>query len=125
MATKKKIVLAEDDAYISLAYSDGIRRAGFDVTVAMDGEDALKKIRAGKPDLILLDLIMPVRDGFSVLHSLKEDPALSQIPVIILSNLGQDSEIQEGKSLGAVDYLVKANVSMKEVIERIQAVFKK
>ncbi len=125
MATKKKILLAEDDEYISLAYSDGISRAGFDVVVASDGEEAMEKIRSGKPDLILLDLIMPVKDGFSVLRDLKEDSELSKIPVIILSNLGQDSEIKEGKALGAVDYLVIANVSMNEVICRIQAVFSK
>jgi len=122
---KKKILLAEDDKYILMAYKDGLGRAGFEVVVAMDGEDAMKKIRANKPDLILLDLIMPVKDGFSVLRDLKDDATLKKIPVIILSNLGQDSEIEEGKSLGAMDYMVKSNVSMKEVVEKLKKVLAK
>ena len=115
-----KILLAEDDKYICRAYKDGLERAGFQVLVAFDGVEAMQKVRSEKPDLILLDLIMPVKNGFEMLEELKKDPAFKRIPVIILSNLGQDSDREKGKSLGAVDYLVKSDFSMKEVIRKIR-----
>ena len=115
-----KILLAEDDKYICRAYKDGLERAGFQVLVAFDGVEAMQKVRSEKPDLILLDLIMPVKNGFEMLEELKKDPAFKRIPVIILSNLGQDSDREKGKSLGAVDYLVKSDFSMKEVIRKVR-----
>lgn len=115
-----KILLAEDDKYICRAYKDGLERAGFQVLVASDGVEAMQKVRSEKPDLILLDLIMPVKNGFEMLEELKKDPAFKRIPVIILSNLGQDSDREKGKSLGAVDYLVKSDFSMKEVIRKVR-----
>lgn len=118
MAARKKILLAEDDKYISRAYKDGLERAGFEVLVATDGSEALEKIKKDAPDLILLDLIMPVKNGFEVLEELAMDGGVKKIPVIILSNLGQDSDIKKGKALGAVDYLIKTDYSMKEVIEK-------
>jgi len=119
-STKPKILLAEDDKYISRAYKDGLERAGFKVIIAFDGEEAMQKIKAEKPDLVLLDLVMPVKNGFEVLEELRIDGELSEIPVVILSNLGQESDIKKGKELGAVDYLIKANFSMKEVIEKVK-----
>lgn len=115
-----KILLAEDDKYICRAYKDGLERAGFQILVAFDGVEAMKKVHSEKPDLILLDLVMPIKNGFEVLEELKKDPALKRIPVIILSNLGQDSDVEKGKSLGAVDYLIKSDFSMKEVIEKVK-----
>lgn len=115
-----KILLAEDDKYICRAYKDGLERAGFQVLVAFDGVEAMQKVRSEKPDLILLDLIMPIKNGFEMLEELKKDPAFKRIPVIILSNLGQDSDREKGKSLGAVDYLVKSDFSMKEVIRKVR-----
>jgi DNA-binding response OmpR family regulator len=124
-STKKiKIVLAEDDKFISLAYKDGLTRAGFDVVNATDGAEAIKKIKAEKPDIILLDIIMPEKNGFEVLEEIKKDPATKGIPAIILSNLGQDSDIKRGKDLGADDYFVKANLSMAEVVEKVSGYFK-
>ena len=115
-----KILLVEDDQFISRAYGDGLRREGFDVTAATDGVEALERVRSGLPDIILLDLIMPIKNGFEVLEELKADPATRKIPVIVLSNLGQDSDIQKGRELGACDYMIKSNYSMKEVIGKIR-----
>ena len=122
---KIKIVLAEDDKFISRAYQDGLQRAGFTITTAYDGNEAVAKIKEVKPDLILLDIIMPEKNGFEVIEEIKQDAALSAIPIIILSNLGQDSDIQKGRALGANDYLIKSNLSMSEVIEKIKMYLKK
>ena len=118
--TTKKILLAEDDKFISRAYSDGLSRAGFEVILAMDGIEAVELARKEKPDMILLDLIMPRKNGFEVLIELNDEAELKKIPVIILSNLGQESDITKGKEMGAVDYLIKSNFSLKEVIEKIK-----
>lgn len=75
--------------------------------------------KQSNPDLILLDIVLPKLDGFDVLKKLKENPATKDIPVLIISNLGQDAEIEKGKELGAIDYLVKANVDLKEVLAKI------
>ncbi|MFH0891882.1 MAG: response regulator [Candidatus Falkowbacteria bacterium] len=121
---KFKIILAEDDKFISRAYKDGLERAGFTVIPVMDGVMALEKIKQEKPDMVLLDLIMPVKNGFEVLKDIKADEAIKNIPIIILSNLGQDSDIEKGRELGAADYLIKSNFSMNEVIEKIKTYLK-
>ena len=117
---KNKVLLAEDDKFISRAYQDGLGRAGFEVISALDGEEALEKIKKTIPDIILLDVIMPEKNGFEVLEEIKADNKLKKIPVIILSNLGQDTDIQKGRELGAVDYLIKSNFSIGEVVEKIK-----
>lgn len=114
-----KILLIEDDEFIGRAYKDGLTRAGFDVSWASDGQEGLEQIKALKPDLVLLDLVMPVKNGFEVLEELKAQPNL-KVPVIILSNLGQDSDVKKAKVLGAQDYLIKTNVSMKEIIDKVE-----
>lgn len=116
-----KILIIEDDKFISRAYSDGISRAGFQVTAVLDGVEALEKAREVKPDLVLLDLILPGKNGFQILTEFKNDPELKEIPVIVLSNLSQPSDIDKAKSLGAVDYLTKVNFSMKEVVEKLKS----
>jgi CheY-like chemotaxis protein len=117
-----KIVLAEDDKFISRAYKDGLTRAGYLVVPAMDGAEALVKVRETIPDIILLDLIMPVKNGFEALEEIKADPSIKNIPVIVLSNLGQESDIDKARTLGAADYMIKSNFSMQEVIEKISKV---
>ena len=121
MKKTKKILLAEDDKFIARAYTDGLTRAGFAVITAVDGEEAMAKIRIQKPDLMLLDLIMPVKNGFEVLEELSEDKKIAKFPIIILSNLGQESDIQKAKDYEATDYLIKSNVTLKEVISRVKA----
>ena len=116
---KKKILLAEDDKFIQKAYEDGFKRNGFDVIIASDGSEAMEKIRKDSPDIVLLDLIMPKKNGFDVLKEIRGDKSLKSIPVLILSNLGQDSDINKCKKIGATDYLVKADYSMSEVVSKI------
>ena len=115
-----KVLLVEDDGFIVRAYRDGLERAHFSVTTANNGVEAMEKVRADRPDIILLDMILPEKNGFEVLEELHLDPQLASVPVIILTNLGQESDIKKGKELGAVDYLIKADVSLKEVVERVK-----
>lgn len=123
MDAKNKILLAEDDYAISRVYAGGLTHAGFEVSVAVNGIEALEKIRIDQPDLVLLDLMMPIKNGFEVLEEIRKDDALKDIPVIILSNLGQESDIARSKELGITDYLVKSDTSMKHLIEKVKSHF--
>lgn len=122
---KIKVVLAEDDKFISRAYFDGLTRSGYEVVIASDGNEAIEQIHSFKPDIVLLDLIMPEKNGFEVLEEIKNDAVTKNIPVIILSNLGQDTDIQKGRDLGAADYLIKSNSSLDQVKEKINQYVKK
>ncbi|MEK7482646.1 MAG: response regulator [Patescibacteria group bacterium] len=117
---QKTILVIEDDKFLRELISQKLAKEGFNLSEAMDGEEGLKKIQQEKPDLILLDLILPGLDGFEVLSQAKQDPALSEIPVIILSNLGQKEDIERGLKMGAVDYLIKAHFTPGEIIEKIK-----
>lgn len=117
----RRLLLAEDDRFLRKAAESALRRAGFEVLAAADGEEALAVARAEHPDLILLDLIMPKLQGFEVLHALKQDPATASIPVIVLSNLGQDRDIQQALDGGAAAYCVKANLSLQDLVRRVEA----
>src|SRR5690349_11438113 len=99
----RRVLLAEDDRFLRKAAGAMLRRQGFTVLTAEDGEEALRVARAETPDLILLDLIMPKMQGFEVLKALKRDPQTSPIPVVILSNLGQESVSQAARQMGALD----------------------
>jgi DNA-binding response OmpR family regulator len=114
------ILLVEDDVFVSKAYAYFLRKAGFNVTTANDGETALTTLTKIKPDIILLDLIMPIMNGFEVLEQLKKKKISKEIPVIIVSNLAQDSEREECLRLGATDYLIKSDFLMKDVIEKVK-----
>ena len=114
-----KILLAEDDKFITRAFRDGFIRQGLDVITSVDGVDTLKKIKKHKPNVILLDLLMPVMDGFEVLEKLQKSKVLSKIPVIVLSNLGYQKDVEKAKDLGAKEYLLKANFTLPEVIKII------
>lgn len=117
---QKTILVIEDDKFLRELISQKLIKEGFKLLEAMDGEEGVKKIQQEKPDLILLDLILPGLDGFEVLSQAKQDPALSEIPVIILSNLGQKEDIERGLKMGAVDYLIKAHFTPGEIIEKIK-----
>lgn len=120
MNASLKILIAEDDRFLTRAYQVKLSAVGFAVQVAADGEETLKLLAEIKPDMLLLDLMMPKKNGFEVLEAMKKDASLKSIPVIILSNLGQDQDIQRGKDLGAVDYLVKTNVKLDAVVQKIK-----
>jgi Response regulators consisting of a CheY-like receiver domain and a winged-helix DNA-binding domain len=115
-----KILIVEDDKFLRELIAKKLKNEGFDVVEAVDGEEGLKKIKEERPDLVLLDLILPGIDGFEVLARVKEDPNLAQIPVIILSNLGQREEVERGLKLGARDYLIKAHFTPGEIVEKIK-----
>jgi DNA-binding response OmpR family regulator len=121
----KKILIIEDDKFLRELISQKLLKEGHVVNEAIDGEDGIKKTREDKPDLILLDLILPGIDGFEVLSQIKTDPNLAPIPVIILSNLGQREDVEKGLKLGAVDYLIKAHFTPGEIIEKVNAAFSK
>lgn len=119
---ERRILLAEDDRFLRKAAEATLRQRGFAVIVAADGEEALRLARTESPDLVLLDLIMPKFQGFQVLGALKQDAATSSIPVIVLSNLGQDQDIERALRAGAVAYLIKTNLSLDDFVKRIEDV---
>jgi len=115
----QRILLAEDDRFLRKSAGAMLRRQGFMVLAAEDGEEALRLARTESPDLILLDIIMPKMQGFDVLKALKSDPHTSPIPVIILSNLGQESDSLAAREMGALDYWVKSNLALEELATRV------
>lgn len=117
----KFILVAEDDKYYARVYQLKLAKENFDVQVVKNGAEAVEAAKARTPDLILLDLIMPVQDGFETLRQLKADKKLAAVKTIVFSNLGQDDDMRRAKELGADDYLVKANISVQEMVEKIKA----
>lgn len=118
--TTKKILVAEDDKFYSAIYKKYLAFDNVEVFFANDGEEALKMAQEKKPDLILLDLIMPKMDGFDVLEKLKSDEELKAIKVVVLSNLGQEEDKKKALSMGASDYVVKSNISFDEITSVVQ-----
>ena len=123
MSTIHRILLAEDDRFLRKAAETMLKRAGFTVIPAADGEEALRLAREHVPDLMLLDLIMPKMQGFDVLKELKGAPETAGIPVSVLSNLGQDSDVQLARERGAHDYIIKSNIALEQLVERVRAFF--
>jgi len=115
-----KILLIEDDKFLRTVLEKKLLAEGFEVVSAVDGDEALEKIISDKPDLILLDIILPKKSGFLVLENIKKDPELRKLPVIIISNLGQEEDIQKGLSLGAIEYFVKAKISLEDIIKKVK-----
>ncbi|MFZ3074310.1 MAG: response regulator [Minisyncoccales bacterium] len=120
----KKILIVEDDKFLRELIVRKLSNEGYDVVEAVDGEQGVLKIKETKPDLVLLDLILPGIDGFEVLAQKKEDPFTVSIPVIVLSNLGQKEDVDKGLSLGATDYLIKAHFTPGEIIEKVRNIIK-
>jgi DNA-binding response OmpR family regulator len=116
----KKILIVEDDKFLRELVVTNLIKRNYIVIEALDGEEGVKKIKEEKPDLVLLDLVLPGMGGFEVLSQIKSDPEVSSIPVIIFSNLGQKEDIEKGLALGATDYLVKAHFVLSEVVEKIR-----
>ena len=116
----KYILIVEDEEFLSLALKDNLTAEGSTVDIAANGDEAVEHIRKKKPDLILLDLLMPKRDGFYVLEEVKKNPEWKLIPIIVLSNLGGDAEIKRALEMGADDYFVKSQHPIEEVIEKVK-----
>lgn len=123
-SSNKKILIIEDDKFLRQLIVQKLSNEGYETAEAVDGEEGLKKIQEEKPDLVLLDLILPGMDGFEVLTRAQEKEELSRIPVIILSNLGQREDVERGLNLGARDYLIKAHFTPKEIIEKVKNALK-
>jgi len=119
MTSRRRILLVEDDRFLRRAGAVSLRQRGFAVTVAADGEEALARVRAEIPDLILLDLLMPKVTGIEVLRALRADEATRMIRVLILSNSSREQDLEEIKALGVTGYLVKANLSLQELGDRV------
>ncbi|MBI3120091.1 MAG: response regulator [Candidatus Kerfeldbacteria bacterium] len=125
MAEKSKILLIEDDTMLCGMYSAKFGREGYDVHTADNGSDGVRLAREIKPDIILLDIIMPKMDGFAALKELRKKEETKNIPVILLTNLGQDKDIEKGKKLGADDYFIKANHTPAEIVEKVREMIAK
>ena len=115
-----KILIAESDQFIQRAVREAVESAGFQTIAAKNGNEALEKMRSEQPDLVLLDLMMPEKNGFEILEEVSMGENAGEIPILIFSNLSQESDIQKAKDLGAADYLVKTDISMKEIVEKIR-----
>ena len=122
---KKILLVVEDEEVLLRAMYISLHNEGYTVATATDGDTALSMVERIKPNLILLDLIMPKVDGFDFLRRIKAIPALKDIPIIVLSNLGDETDISKAKALGAVDYFVKTQHSVYEVIEKVQKYLQK
>lgn len=123
--SKKLIFIIEDEQVLLKALSLKIIEKGYKVLTALDGEMALSMLKNTKPDLILLDILLPKIDGFKVLKKIKAMPGLKNVPVIVLSNLSDTNEIEKGLKLGAKDYYIKSNIKINTVVDHIDSIFKK
>lgn len=113
----KKILVVEDDSMISTMYKTKLEQSGYEVIVAADGAAAIEAAVTQNPDLIFLDIILPQLDGFSVLQELRLNPKFKKLPIIMLTNLGTSEDKEKGDKYGATDYMVKANLTPREVNE--------
>lgn len=115
-----KILVVEDDVFLGNAYKLKLEKAGYTVDIATDGFKAMESLKKQIPSIVLLDLIMPNMDGFSTLEAIRKRPELDKTPIIIASNLGQKEDIDKGLRLGAADYIVKSDLSMKDLIKKVE-----
>lgn len=120
----KKILVIEDDSMISSMYKTKFEASGFIVLTAADGASGLELAKKEKPDIIMLDVILPRLDGFSVLEEIKKDEGTKNIPVIMLTNLGTEEDKAKGERLGALDYFVKASLTPGQISEKIKKALK-
>ena len=122
-----KVLLVEDDPFLSSLLKNRLQKEGLEVNLAKDGEEALNSLKSAKPDLILLDLILPKKSGFEVMEEIRNDPQMQsqEVPIIIISNLGQPEDISRGEELGAIEYFVKAKTSIDELVEKIKSFLEK
>lgn len=119
------ILLCEDEPELAHMFSTQLTKAGYDVRVARDGNEAMIALHERRPDLMLLDLVMPDKDGFQVLKDIQADPSLQGIRIFAWSNLTQESEIKQAKDLGVEDYLIKSNYTPSKLVEHVAALLQK
>jgi len=119
-----KVLLVEDDQILIEMYEMKMKEGGLNLLLASDGETGLELARKELPSVILLDVMMPKMDGFAVLTELKKDEKTKDIPVLLLTNLGQQADIEKGQKLGASDYIVKSSLTPTQVLEKIKEYLK-
>lgn len=119
---KKKILIVEDEVFLREICAKQLSKDGFEISEAQDGEEALKKVEEVKPDLVLLDIILPLIDGFGVLKKIREnsDEKIKNVPIIMLTNLGQEEDIKNAMALGATEYMVKSYFTTEEIEAKIK-----
>jgi len=123
MADKVAILLVEDDSFISGMYQTKLTSMGYEVEIKEDGGSAWERLQQDPlPDLVLLDIVLPKKDGFEILEGLRSDGRTKDLPVILLTNLGQKPDVERGIKLGADDYIIKAHYTPSEVVEKIKAI---
>lgn len=119
-----KILLAEDDPFLTDIYKTKFKEAGLDLKIVSDGSEVLEKTKEEKPDLVLLDIVLPQMDGWEIIKSLRSDTSLKGLKIVFLSNLGQKEEVEKGMKLGADGYLIKSNFTPSEVVNEIKKYLK-
>lgn len=123
-AAIKKILIVEDDSFISDMYKAKLEYLGYNIKIAENGKVGFELATSFNPDLILLDIVMPEKDGFELLSDLKKDEKLKDLPVILLTNLGRREDIEKGFKMGANDYIIKAHFTPQEVVEKVNKILK-
>lgn len=121
---RKKVLIIEDDDHISKVYQIKLDKENVDTVVARDGEEGVNMVSSEKPDLVLLDLMIPKKDGFVVLEEVKKTELGKKIPILVLSNLGQEGDIKRAIGLGAADYFIKVNLSIQEIVDKVKQYLK-
>lgn len=122
---KAKIILVEDDAFLAELYVTKFSELGYEMTVAQDGKKGLELVESMKPDIVLLDIVLPQLDGLAVLRTLKANEGLKMIPVVLLTNLGQKDDVERGMALGAAAYIIKAHFTPTEVVAKVEEILGK
>ena len=122
---KKCILIIEDEKGMRDALKEALEQSGFEALLAEDGEKGMEMAKTHRIDLILLDIILPRKDGFEVLRELKQDEKLKELPVVLTTNLSEPSDIQKALDLGATTYLVKSNYSLSDIVEKIKDILEK
>lgn len=115
-----KVLLVEDDIFLSSLLKNRLQKEGIEILLAKDGKEALTILKSTKPDLILLDLILPEKSGFEVMEDMRSDPQFQEAPIVVISNLGQPEDITKSHELGAVEYFVKAQTSIDDLVGKVK-----
>ncbi len=125
MSDQKTILLIEDEPLLANLLKQRLEKENFKVIHVLDGEEGLRTLKSLHPDLILLDIILPKLSGFEVMERLKNDPTFGETPLVIISNLGQESDVERGRVLGAIGYFVKAKTSIEDLIKKVKVFLSK
>lgn len=115
------VLVVEDDKFLGNAYRLKFEKEGFEVVITTDGQEAIDQMKKKMPDVVLLDLVMPVMDGFATLEAIRVTNGWKSVPVIVASNLGQKEDLDKAMAMGANDFVVKTNVSLDEIIAKVRA----